>query len=189
MQVLKQDKQEKIIFAAKEEFLAKNYKVASLRSIAKKCDISVSNLYNYFPNKLELYNFIVNPVKSYFLIIFGQFKDFEENYGFQDEKFIEFVVDKFGFMLTVYGQEFTILMEAGQGTEYSDFKQIVIEEISDHFMEHAEGKSNSKLMKIIATNFVNGMLEIAKMNLNRREKNKLLKQFMIYHFTGIQELF
>jgi len=169
--------------------LAKNYKVASLRSIAKKCDISVSNLYNYFPNKQELYNFIVNPVKNYFENIFSQFIQFEDDHGFQDEHFIDFVVQKFGIMLTIYGSEFIILMESGQGTAYSDFKQIVISEITEHFMEHAEGKGNSKLMKIIATNFVNGMLEIAKMNLNRQEKTKLLKQFMTYHFTGIQELF
>lgn len=188
MQVLKQEKQEKIIQAAKEEFLVKNYKVASLRSIAKKCGISVSNLYNYFPNKLELYNVIINPVKHYFQNIFGQFVDFEDDRGFQDEKFIDFVVEKFGFMLTIYGQEFIILMEAGQGTEYSDFKQHVINEITEHFMEHAEGNGNIKLMKIIATNFVNGMLEIAKMGLNRNEKTKLLKQFMTYHFTGFQEL-
>ncbi|MBN2281831.1 MAG: TetR/AcrR family transcriptional regulator [Candidatus Marinimicrobia bacterium] len=189
MQTLKQDKQEKIILAAKEEFLAKNYKVASLRSIAGKCDISVSNLYNYFPNKLELFQFIVNPVKSYFLSIFMQFQDFEKIHGFQEEAFIDFVVEKFGFMLTIYGQEFIILMETGQGTEHSDFKQEVINEITSHFLEHSKGNGNQKLMKIIATNFVNGMLEIARMNLGRGEKNKLLKQFMIYHFTGIQEIF
>jgi len=36
MQVLKKEKQENIILAAKEEFLYKHYKVASMRSIAKK---------------------------------------------------------------------------------------------------------------------------------------------------------
>lgn len=189
MQILKKEKQEIIVLAAKEEFRSKNYKVASMRSIANKCGISVSNLYNYFPNKMELYTFIVNPVKIYFNGIFKQFIEFESKYGFSDAKFIDFVVEKFSLMLTIYGQEFIILMESGQGTQYSDFKEVVIDEITEHFVEHTNDRSYRKLMRIIATNFINGIIEVAKLNENRREKSKLLKQFLQYHFCGILELF
>ena len=47
-----QHKQEKvkeaILQAAKKEFIAKGYQAASIRSIAEKAEVSVSNIYNYF---------------------------------------------------------------------------------------------------------------------------------------------
>ena len=58
-QILKDDQRNKIIEAAKEEFLEKGFKDASLRNIAKKADMTVGNLYRYFTNKEDINKQIV----------------------------------------------------------------------------------------------------------------------------------
>ena len=58
-QILKDDQRNKIIEAAKEEFLEKGYKDASLRNIAKKANMTVGNLYRYFTNKEDINKQIV----------------------------------------------------------------------------------------------------------------------------------
>lgn len=58
-QILKDDQRNKIIEAAKEEFLEKGFKDASLRNIAKKANMTVGNLYRYFTNKEDINKQIV----------------------------------------------------------------------------------------------------------------------------------
>lgn len=60
-QVLKDEARQAIIEAAKQEFLEKGYKGASMRSIAKKSHMTVGNLYRYFKNKEDINLFIVAP--------------------------------------------------------------------------------------------------------------------------------
>lgn len=59
-QILKDNQRNKIIEAAKEEFLEKGYKDASLRNIAKKANMTVGNLYRYFTNKEDINKQIVD---------------------------------------------------------------------------------------------------------------------------------
>lgn len=58
-QTLKEEHRTAIIDSAKEEFLKKGYKDASMRSIANKAKMTVGNLYRYFKNKEDIIVFIV----------------------------------------------------------------------------------------------------------------------------------
>lgn len=60
-QILKEESRIAIIEAAKQEFLEKGYKGASMRSIAKKSHMTVGNLYRYFKNKEAINLSIVGP--------------------------------------------------------------------------------------------------------------------------------
>lgn len=60
-QVLKEEVKNRIIKAAKIEFLEKGYKEATLRKIALKAHITVGNLYRYFNSKEELIGSICGP--------------------------------------------------------------------------------------------------------------------------------
>ena len=60
-QILKEESREAIIAAAKQEFLEKGYKGASMREIAKKAHMTVGNLYRYYKNKEDINLSIVAP--------------------------------------------------------------------------------------------------------------------------------
>ena len=60
-QVLKEEARIAIIQAAKQEFLEKGYKGASMRSIASKAHMTVGNLYRYYKNKEDINLSIVAP--------------------------------------------------------------------------------------------------------------------------------
>jgi len=59
-QILKPEARDAIINSAKEEFLEKGYDDASMRSIAKKSNMTVGNLYRYFKSKEDINVFIVS---------------------------------------------------------------------------------------------------------------------------------
>ena len=60
-QVLKEDVRQRIIAAAKKEFLSFGYEDASMRRIALEAKVTVGNLYRYFLNKDQLLEVIVAP--------------------------------------------------------------------------------------------------------------------------------
>ena len=51
MQTLKSDIRNRILSAAKEQFMQRGYLKTSMREIADAVDVGVGNLYNYFENK------------------------------------------------------------------------------------------------------------------------------------------
>ena len=62
MQKQKQDIRQKIIESARNEFINNGFKDASMRVIANNAGVVLSNIYNYFRNKDEIYREVLNPV-------------------------------------------------------------------------------------------------------------------------------
>ena len=62
MQVKKDYTHEQIVEIAKRVFLRNGYSKTSMRNIAKGAGIGVSNIYNYFKSKDELFRHIVKPL-------------------------------------------------------------------------------------------------------------------------------
>lgn len=60
-QVLKDEVKQSIIDSAKEEFLTRGYEAATMRSIAKRANMTVGNLYRYFDSKEEINRQIIGP--------------------------------------------------------------------------------------------------------------------------------
>lgn len=60
-QVLKDEVKQSIFDSAKEEFLIRGYEAATMRSIAKRANMTVGNLYRYFDSKEEINRQIVEP--------------------------------------------------------------------------------------------------------------------------------
>ncbi len=56
------DEQNKIIDAALDEFVDKDFETASLNNIITKAGISKGSMYHYFANKEDLYLFIINQI-------------------------------------------------------------------------------------------------------------------------------
>ncbi|MCF7918524.1 MAG: TetR/AcrR family transcriptional regulator [Candidatus Cloacimonetes bacterium] len=62
MQVLKDEVQLEILRQARQEFLAKGYREASLRAITQGAGMTVGNIYRYFASKDALFRELLAPV-------------------------------------------------------------------------------------------------------------------------------
>jgi len=61
MQFAKDEIRQRIVDAAREEFLEKGFEKASIRTITARAKTSKSNLYNYFKDKNELFYSVLEP--------------------------------------------------------------------------------------------------------------------------------
>ena len=66
---------EKIVAAAKKEFLTYGFTDASMRHIAEEAGMSASGLYKHFPSKEEMFSALVEPAYQGLLALFRQEAD------------------------------------------------------------------------------------------------------------------
>jgi AcrR family transcriptional regulator len=79
-----EDRKKLIVDTAKRLFSEKGYSATGLREIADKAGVSIGNIYNYFRNKEEIFNSIMDPANL--IESFPDFdallnKDFPNNLG------------------------------------------------------------------------------------------------------------
>lgn len=75
MQIRKDDIEQQIAKAAKAIFLKKGFAQTSMRDIAKRSGVGLSNIYNYFDSKDDLFRSIVAPVVGEFKRILAVYHD------------------------------------------------------------------------------------------------------------------
>lgn len=194
MQVLKEDINDRILQAAIENFLESGFKLGSLRNIIKKAKISNGNFYNYFDNKEELFYAIVTPFYEYFNLFLDRIFKHGSTEDFSSER-IEFLSFKIGEMLKDYRKEFIIIMDRSQGTKYEDYKTDIIKIITENFIKNVKEKCKSDkyeknfIMQILATNFIEAMLEIAQNYKDNDWAVENIQLFLKYHFSGIAQFY
>lgn len=89
-QILKEEYRERILNASLNEFFNHGFEDASMRRIALVANMSVGNLYHYYPNKEKLFNALVqDTITAFNSIILQQSRlqlnDLDRNTWFKDQ--------------------------------------------------------------------------------------------------------
>ena len=134
---------ERIISAAKNEFLTFGFENASMRRIAANAGITVSGLYKHFPGKEDMFAHLVQPT----LDVFGELYYRKEK---EDHDAIEEIGAAAAFlnedavyaMAFIYDHfdEFKLLVCCSQGTRYEDYA---------HTLAEMEEKSSLKYIEAL----------------------------------------
>jgi AcrR family transcriptional regulator len=194
LQILKDEIKEKIIRIATQEFLEKGFKLSSTRGIVKKVQISKGNLYNYFQSKEELFYEITTPFYhqfNYFLQHLCGHQG-EENFALENVELLskniaEFVKD--------HRNEFIIIMDKSEGTKYAGYKEETISALYQHFAKNLKPEfkkgSDSKMsvMYIIAGNFLEALLAIARDYQKDTEAIYNIGLYLKYHLNGVAQFY
>ena len=126
----KRESHERIVAAAKEEFLTCGFENASMRRIAANAGITASGLYKHFPSKENMFARLVQPMLDEFGELYYR-KEKEEHdaikeigaaAAFLNEDAVyamEFIYDHF--------DEFKLLVCCSQGTRYENFLHDFVE--------------------------------------------------------------
>ena len=118
MQTLKSDIRNRILSAAKEQFVQRGYLKTSMREIADAVDVGVGNLYNYFENKDELFCVILRPVSD------ALERMLQEHHGAKgadimlicSEEYLKSAVDEYISLINKHGELMKILLFHSQGS-------------------------------------------------------------------------
>lgn len=194
---------ERIVDAAKREFLDKGYVDASLRAIAAEADTSTNSIYVRFGDKEGLFSAIVEPVLNEmterFLRIQERFHLMTpEEQAERMPKYADGGTSELIDYMYEHLEEFRLLLDASYGTRFHNFVDELVRievEYTYKFME-AVGYSDKfgdavtqKLLHIVTTSRFESIFEIIRHGMSREEATEYIELLSRYHRCGFIEIF
>lgn len=194
---------DRILIAAKQEFLEKGYVEASLRSIAAAAGTSTNSIYVRFGDKEGLFSAIVEPVLSEmterFIRIQERFHQMEP--AEQAEKMPKYAdggtAELIDYMYK-HLDAFRLLLDFSYGTRFHNFVDTLVRievEYTYKYMaavgypEKFGDAVTQRLLHIVTTSRFEGLFEIIRHGMTRAEAEEYIELLSRYHRTGFLEIF
>lgn len=199
MRVLKDDKYRSILRAARGEFMERGFKDASMRSIAQKADVGLSNIYNYFRNKDEIFFEVVSPARNE-LFAFVKEKHTEKNIDFNFMSTLDYqeeTVEVYIQLLMKYKEELRLLLFCSQGSSMEHFREDLIDYLTIVSNVHKDiVKKHYPQVNDVSPFFthalcafmVNIVGEIITHNLEREKIRDFFREYFRFQIAGWREL-
>lgn len=194
---------ERIIAAAKREFLDKGYVDASLRTIAAEADTSTNSIYVRFSDKEGLFSAIVEPALSEmierFIHIQEQFHQMTPRE--QAERMPQYAdggtAELIDYMYA-HLDEFRLLLDASYGTRFHNFVDALVRVEVEYTYKYMEAVGypekcgdavTEKLLHIVTTSRFESLFEIIRHGMSREEASEYVELLSRYHRTGFLAIF
>lgn len=188
---------EKILSAARQEFLDKGYQGAWLRDIARKAGVTTGALYGYFKNKEELFSTLVSECYSAIQSMYKEaLLDFSRLTPEQQKSDMEELSTQGMIRMAEYmyqhHDEFKLLLCCAQDTEYGDLIEqmaLLDEQATRDFAEttQAAGVPVRRIMPqlehILTTGMITMFFELIIHDVPREEADEYIIS-LIQFFTG-----
>ena len=204
MQIKKDYTREQIVAAAKRAFLKKGFSKTSMRDVAKGAGIGLSNIYNYFNSKDEIFRHIVAPLLTRMQEMLSEHHNikYHEQFlkyanGESDEMMTEHV-QKYLQLINHYRDELELVLFKAQGSSLENFiddytdvctKQVL--EFMDNFKQKYPKYStvSSTFTYHVHTVWMfSFMSEIIKHQLSAKEIEKAINDYILFEYNGWREL-
>ncbi len=194
---------DRIIIAAKQEFLEKGYMDASLRTIAASADTSTNSIYVRFGDKEGLFSAIVEPVLSEMI---ERFLKIQEKFhrmtpaeqAKQMPKYSDGGTSELVDYMYEHLDEFRLLLDASYGTRFHNFVDELVRIEVEYTYKYMEtvgypekfgDELTEKLLHIVTTSRFEGIFEIIRHGMSRKEAAKYIELLSRYHRAGFLTIF
>lgn len=194
---------ERLLEAAKDEFLEKGYECASLRTIAKRAESSKGAIYTRYPDKAALFTAVVEPVVvDLCAMLEHAFDSFgtlpsevqqEAAYSYADEGIIG-VID----YIYAHYDEFKILISRGEGETYAAFIHRLVDldmDTTRRFIETtgndaiSSGRLTTELMHMLSNAWYSGIFEIVAHDMPKEEAKTHIERLCRFYRAGWETIF
>ena len=192
---------EKIIAAAKKEFLTYGFTDASMRHIAEEVGMSASGLYKHFASKEEMFSALVEPAYRGLLALFRQEAgDQEQVIGTGDVSIWETGQDAKRAVAYIYDHldAFRLIVCKSQGTKYENTLHdlaVLEEELTLSFMEVLKKQGvklndfSEKELHLLTTSNVNAVFQTVEHDFTRDEAMHYADTLDRFFSKGWKEFF
>ncbi len=194
---------ERILTAAKQEFLEKGYVDASLRTIATAANTSTNSIYVRFGDKEGLFSAIVEPVLSEMI---ERFLKIQETFHQMDRAAQAAQMPEYSdggtAELMDYMYEhldaFRLLLDASYGTRFHNFVDELVRIEVEYTYKYMEAVGypaqfgdalTEKLLHIVTTSRFESIFEVIRHGMSREEAKKYIELLSRYHRTGFLAIF
>jgi len=190
MQYLKEDIRDKIIDAALEEFVVKDYSGASMRSIAENADITVGNIYRYFKSKEDLLDQCLRPLLNV-LEIFIMTDHASEAQNEAEMLVRERIAKNIVRIYQKFPREFHVLRYGLKNTCYNAYYEDLIKAVMEKIKRVTTSRQidvHPMLFEVVARNQIDSVIYILE-HVKKEEAENVINQFFALNFEMAKENF
>lgn len=204
MQVKKDYTREQIVAAAKWIFLKKGFAKTSMRDIAKGAGVGVSNIYNYFDSKDELFRYMLMPLVAEMEKMMREHHDANDQEQFikytlgEGDEMIKEHVQSYMRLINNYHDELKLILYKAQGSSLETFIDEYTEECTKQVLQFMDDvKSKHPELCVTHTPFTyhvhlvwmfNFISEVIKHQLKPQEIEKAIQDYIQFEFAGWRAL-
>ena len=189
MQVLKEEVRERMLAAAVQVFYEKDFRSAKMQDIARLADVSASLLYSYFENKEKLFEGVVSSVPFDFDRIA---REEESIIADTPSERYQIAAEEPLLNMLAHHKLLVILIDKSQGTAYEHAKDDFVESIERHIRymmnERAVLRYPDLLAHVLASNFVESLMEVARHYSSENEAREMLALIAQCYYEGVNSL-
>lgn len=158
MQTQKEEIRNKILAAAKEEFLNAGYRRASMRAIAERAGITPGNIYAYFLGKEDLLDQVVSPTME----ALGRMIREASRGAQMNEPSVKELADRVTEVFLSNRTQFLILMNGAEGSRYENTRQQITAFVTERVEEEMlpklpAGMQGSLLAETLSQSILSGI--------------------------------
>jgi AcrR family transcriptional regulator len=195
MQVKKENIKNKILQAARQEFKAKNYEKASIRTIAEKAGVTPSNIYNYFEKKDDLFRTVLQPLINKIEIgkkVLNKF-EFDREPGVQEDldSHHEIIINS-AKIVDENREDMKILVFKSKGSSVENYIDSLTDWFTGEFKkslcEKAQYEVDGFLVHIMSSIWFNSIREILMHDIKGERMMNIAEDLMTFIFTGWRNL-
>ncbi len=199
MRVLKDEKYESILKAARGEFIRKGYKYASMRAIAAASGVGLSNVYNYFSGKDGIYAAVVGPARdALFLFISRQHTEEmvdvnrQVTFGRREE-----VIDDYIDIIERYRDELRLLFYRSEGSSMGGFREALTDHMTRVSYDYmalekkrypATADVSHFFIRALSSWMTGVVAEIVAHEPDRQRIRDFFREYFRFEFAGWREL-
>ncbi len=145
MQKKKDKIYQSILVVAREAFLESGYKNTSMRAISKKSGIGLSNIYNYFKNKDELFKAVLAPLISHIDCLYEQHtgEEYLSLELFYSKDYQRESIETMVSLVRNFRNELRLLLFHAYGSSLENFRDVYSEKytvVSIEFLKNIKAK-------------------------------------------------
>ncbi len=200
MQVSKDCIRNSILETAQKLFLQKGYSNVSMREISFKSKVGLSNIYNYFKNKDELFRTLSLPAAEALNKILVQHHGQEgaDMADMKSEQFLRKTLQEYLIIVKKYKKEMTLLLFCSRGSSMQNFKEEFICKATSLVRNHlyAQKKIHTEINDNVSDFFINLhsvwmfvlLEELLKNKVKDNELEKILNEYIRFETIGWREL-
>lgn len=196
------DTRDRILQAAREEFLEKGYQDAWLRNITRKANVTTGALYGYFKNKEELFGALVDADYHRMLDMYDEI--LERFHELPAEKQMESMMDytscgmhRMAAYIYDHWDSFKLILCHSEGTPYSHLvEEMVARDVqaTDDFHHTSQDAGivlnpvNPILGQMLLSNMFSTFFGMVRQDLPRDQVEQYISQLLDFHVAGWEKL-
>lgn len=197
MQILKDEVRKLIIDESRKEFFDNGFQAASMRSISLKADVGLSNIYNYFKNKDDIFCVILNPLIEEIDHVLADYKKASVDDFRSPERLRKFVVRHIG-QIKKHSELMKLLLYRSQGSSLESFRDDFTDKATKIIMELLEKEkiNNPKSTIDVSEFFVHAFCaweiamigEVLTHHLTARKLDRFIDEYVNFSTSGWSNL-